>query len=100
MLNPPPLTHQCSCSLLQTKSVRDLARLSMDSPEYLSVHAEAATPTPLRLQQAYSVVGLDQKMDVLWSFIKAHLKAKVIVFLSTCKQVSLVFKAMRVTNVV
>lgn len=56
-------------------------------PEYLSVHAEAATPTPLKLQQAYMVVGLHEKMDVLWSFIKSHLKAKVIIFLSTCKQV-------------
>lgn len=36
--------------------------------------------------QAYMVVELHQKMDVLWSFIKSHLKAKTIVFLSTCKQ--------------
>eukprot|EP00198_Chlamydomonas_reinhardtii_P008192 XP_001697529.1 predicted protein [Chlamydomonas reinhardtii] len=35
----------------QTKSVRDLARLSLTDPEYLAVHAEAATPTPLKLQQ-------------------------------------------------
>lgn len=40
------------------------------------------TPT-----QAYMVVGLGQKMDVLWGFIKTHLTAKTIVFLSTCKQV-------------
>lgn len=33
------------------------------------------------------VVDLAQKMDVLWSFIKSHLKAKTIIFLSTCKQV-------------
>ena len=26
-------------------------------------------------------------MDVVWGFTKAHLKAKTIVFLSTCKQV-------------
>ena len=37
--------------------------------------------------QAYMVVSLGQKMDVLWGFIKSHLTAKTIVFLSTCKQV-------------
>ncbi len=42
----PPLR-----SATQTKSVRDLARLSLTDPEYLAVHAEAATPTPLKLQQ-------------------------------------------------
>jgi hypothetical protein len=74
-------------SPLQTKSVKDLARLSLDAPEYLSVHSDAAVPTPLKLTQAYMVVSLGQKMDVLWGFIKCHLTAKTIVFLSTCKQV-------------
>jgi ATP-dependent RNA helicase DDX10/DBP4 len=67
--------------------VRDLARLSLQQPEYLAVHSEAAAPTPLKLRQAYMVVGLGQKMDVLWGFIKSHLNSKTIVFLSTCKQV-------------
>ncbi|GLI59364.1 hypothetical protein VaNZ11_001229 [Volvox africanus] len=82
-------------SATQTKSVRDLARLSLTDPEYLAVHAEAAAPTPVKLQQAYMVVDLGQKMDVLWSFIRSHLKAKTIVFLSTCKQVRFVFEAFR-----
>jgi ATP-dependent RNA helicase DDX10/DBP4 len=55
--------------------VKDLARLSMRDPEFLSVHAEAATPTPLKLQQAWAEVEAHQKLDVLWSFIKTHLKA-------------------------
>ena len=38
-------------SATQTKSVKDLARLSLDSPEYIAVHAEAAMPTPVKLQQ-------------------------------------------------
>jgi ATP-dependent RNA helicase DDX10/DBP4 len=41
-----------------------------------------------KLTQAYMVVSLGQKMDVLWGFLKSHLTAKTIVFLSTCKQVS------------
>lgn len=31
--------------------VRDLARLSLQNPEYLAVHAEAGAPTPAKLQQ-------------------------------------------------
>jgi ATP-dependent RNA helicase DDX10/DBP4 len=41
-------------SATQTKSVRDLARLSLSDPEYLSVHAEATNATPLKLQQVSS----------------------------------------------
>jgi ATP-dependent RNA helicase DDX10/DBP4 len=74
-------------SATQTKSVRDLARLSLHSPEFLAAHAEAAAPTPVRLQQAAMVVGAEQKLDVLWSFVKAHLNSRMIIFLSTCKQV-------------
>jgi ATP-dependent RNA helicase DDX10/DBP4 len=88
---PPPFPPLPPLS--QTKSVKDLARLSLEAPEYLSVHSEAATPTPLKLTQAYMVVGLGQKMDVLWGFLKSHLTAKTIVFLSTCKQVRLMWNS-------
>ena len=47
----------------------------LQDPEYVSVHAEAAAPTPLKLQQAYMVCPLQDKVDILWSFIKTHLKA-------------------------
>lgn len=40
-------------SATQTKNVRDLARLSLRDPTYISVHAEAVAPTPLKLQQVY-----------------------------------------------
>lgn len=30
---------------------------------------------------------LPKKLDMLWSFIKSHLKSKCVVFLSSCKQV-------------
>lgn len=38
--------------------------------------------------QAVAVIAPEHKMDALWSFIKSHLAAKTMVFLSTCKQVS------------
>ncbi|XP_002974028.2 DEAD-box ATP-dependent RNA helicase 32 [Selaginella moellendorffii] len=82
-------------SATQTRSVQDLARLSLQSPEYLAVHAESAVATPARLQQTVMVVPLDQKIDTLWSFIKSHLRAKVLVFLSSCKQVKFVYEAFK-----
>lgn len=74
-------------SATQTKSVKDLARLSLKDPEYISVHAESVTATPEQLTQLAIIVPLDQKLNLLWSFIKANLKSKILVFLSSCKQV-------------
>ncbi|KAL0034107.1 hypothetical protein WJX79_009163 [Trebouxia sp. C0005] len=82
-------------SATQTKSVKDLARLSLKAPEYIAVHAEAAMPTPVKLQQAYIICELHEKVNVLWSFIKTHLRSKVIVFLSTCKQVKFMYEAFK-----
>ncbi|KAG5546474.1 hypothetical protein RHGRI_018607 [Rhododendron griersonianum] len=82
-------------SATQTKSVQDLARLSLKDPEYLSVHDESVTATPNRLHQTAIIVPLDQKLDMLWSFIKSHLNSKILVFLSTCKQVRFVFEAFK-----
>ncbi|KAF6168055.1 hypothetical protein GIB67_011440, partial [Kingdonia uniflora] len=82
-------------SATQTKSVQDLARLSLKDPEYLSVHEDSVTSTPSRLQQTAIEVPLDQKLDMLWSFIRLHLNSKILVFLSTCKQVKFVFEAFK-----
>ncbi|GMH20152.1 hypothetical protein Nepgr_021993 [Nepenthes gracilis] len=82
-------------SATQTKSVQDLARLSLKDPEYLSVHEEAITATPQKLQETAMVVPLDQKLDLLWSFIKAHLTSTILVFLTSRKQVKFVFEAFK-----
>ena len=82
-------------SATQTKSVKDLAKLSLRSPERISVHAQEKHVTPAGLLQAYAVVPLASKMDVLYSFIRSHLKSKIIVFLSTCPQVQFVDAAIR-----
>eukprot|EP00850_Spirogloea_muscicola_P003244 SM000013S26413 [mRNA] locus=s13:218728:223041:- [translate_table: standard] len=82
-------------SATQTKSVKDLARLSLRDPEYIAVHAEAATATPARLQQTVMLVPLARKLDMLWSFIRTHLHAKMLVFLSSCKQVKFVHESFR-----
>jgi len=82
-------------SATQTKSVSALARLSLRDPEYVSAHAEASAPTPVKLEQAYMICNLQDKMDVVWSFIKTHLSSRIIIFFSTCKQVKFVYEAFR-----
>ncbi|KAF9337438.1 ATP-dependent RNA helicase dbp4 [Podila minutissima] len=79
-------------SATQTKSVKDLARLSLKDPEYVAVHEKSEHSTPKNLSQYYMVVPLDKKLDVMFNFIKTHLTAKGIVFLSSCKQVRFVFE--------
>lgn len=80
-------------SATQTKSVKDLARLSLRDPEFLAVHAEAAEVTPAQLVQNYVIVPLDKKLDTLYSFLKTHVKSKIIVFFSTCSQARYVYEA-------
>ncbi|KAG0703553.1 DEAD-domain-containing protein [Suillus ampliporus] len=80
-------------SATQTQSVSQLARLSLKDPVHIGVdEASNSSATPSTLAQYYSVCTLDKKLDVLWSFIKTHLNSKVLVFLSTGKQVRFVFE--------
>ena len=82
-------------SATQTKKVSDLARLSLRDPEYVSVHEAATSATPSTLQQNYIVTPLPEKLDTLWSFIRSNLKSKILVFLSSGKQVRFVYEAFR-----
>jgi ATP-dependent RNA helicase DDX10/DBP4 len=82
-------------SATQTKSVKDLARLSLKNPEYLAVHAEEEFITPKQLIQNFVVCKLHEKLDILFSFIKAHLKSKLMIFFSTCSQVRYVHELFR-----
>ena len=91
--NQPDSRQTLLFSATQTKSVGDLARLSLSDPEYISIHADAVVPTPVKLQQAFVECPCSQKMSVLWGFIKTHLRAKVLVFFSTCKQARFVSEA-------
>ncbi|GJJ14735.1 hypothetical protein Clacol_009002 [Clathrus columnatus] len=80
-------------SATQTQSVQDLARLSLKDPASIAVkEAGSSVATPKNLEQHYMVCELDKKLDVLYSFIKTHLKIKAIVFISSGKQVRFVFE--------
>jgi ATP-dependent RNA helicase DDX10/DBP4 len=57
---------------------------------YVGVKEEGSeAATPKSLDQHYAVVELDKKLDMLWSFIKSHLQSKILIFLSSGKQVRL-----------
>jgi ATP-dependent RNA helicase DDX10/DBP4 len=82
-------------SATQTKKVSDLARLSLRDPEFVSAHEGADSATPSTLQQNYVVTSLPEKLDTLWSFVRANLKKKILVFLSSGKQVRFLYEALR-----
>lgn len=79
-------------SATQTKSVKDLARLSLKEPEYVWVHEKAKFSTPATLEQSYVVCELHQKVNMLFSFIRNHLRKKIIVFFACCKEVQYLFR--------
>ncbi|KAF2869843.1 P-loop containing nucleoside triphosphate hydrolase protein [Massariosphaeria phaeospora] len=82
-------------SATQSRRVSDLARLSLQEPEYVSVHAEDKTATPITLQQNYIICPLEEKLDTLWSFIQASKKSKILCFFTSGKVVKFVFEAFR-----
>ena len=82
-------------SATQTKKVSDLARLSLRDPEYISVHENDAQATPSKLTQGYITTPLPEKINTLWSFIKANLRSKMIVFVSSSKQVRFIYECFR-----
>jgi ATP-dependent RNA helicase DDX10/DBP4 len=82
-------------SATQTKRVSDLARLSLRDPEFVSVDEGAASATPTTLKQNYVLTPLPEKFDTLWSFVRANVKKKILVFLSSGKQVRFVYEAFR-----
>ncbi|PVU88733.1 hypothetical protein BB559_005423 [Furculomyces boomerangus] len=90
--NIPKTRQTLLFSATQTKSVKSLVRLSLKDPEYVSVHESDAHATPQKLNQYFMVVDLPKKLDMLFSFIKTHLKTRTLVFLSSCKQVRFVYE--------
>lgn len=85
--NLPETRQTLLFSATQTKSVKDLARLSLKDPKYISAHENSKHATPEGLKQVYSVCELHEKLSVIYTFIKTHLKQKTIIFLASCKQV-------------
>lgn len=83
-------------SATQSDSVKDLARLSLTNYQKIGVSSDSImSATPETLDQFYIRIPLDEKLDVLWSFIKSHLKSKILVFFSSSKQVQYAYESFR-----
>lgn len=83
-------------SATQSENVTDLARLSLTNPTKIGISSDQSlSATPDSLEQFYIRIPLDEKLDVLWSFIKSHLKSKIIVFFSSLKQVQFAYETFR-----
>lgn len=95
LVNLPPQRQTLLFSATQTKSIKDLARLSLVNPKYINVSSDETASTPDSLEQSYIVVSLQDKINTLWSFIKTHLNSKILVFFSSSKQVHFVYETFR-----
>ncbi|KAK3802741.1 hypothetical protein RRG08_012256 [Elysia crispata] len=82
-------------SATQTKSVKDLARLSLKKPIYVSVHEKAKETTPATLDQRYIICEMQDKVNTLWSFLRSHRHKKILVFLSCCKQTRYLYQVLK-----
>ncbi|TRM61406.1 P-loop containing nucleoside triphosphate hydrolase protein [Schizophyllum amplum] len=75
-------------SATQTTKVQDLARISLrPGPVLIDVDKEEATSTVTTLSQGYVVCPSDRRFLLLFTFLKKHLKKKIIVFFSSCNSV-------------
>ena len=54
-------------SATQTKSVKDLARLSLNNPQYVAVHAQDKEVTPKQLLQNYVTVSVSAYLTFPWA---------------------------------
>ena len=106
------------CYVSLFRSVKELARLSLQKPVYVSIHEKDVISTPTTLRQVcchslsvsgntyiriiivydiqfslvaflqkYMICPAQDKLNVVWSFLQTHHHYKIIVFLSSCKQV-------------
>lgn len=101
MVRPPSLMHfifaQNMCtdnrqsmlfSATQTTKVTDLARMSLrPGPLYIDVDKEETTSTVSTLSQGYVVCPSDRRFLLLFTFLKKHMKKKIVVFFSSCNSV-------------
>ncbi len=90
-----PMRQTMLFSATQSRDVKSLASLSLHEPQYVSVHSESESVTPKQLLQTYVVVPLQDKLNLLYSFLRTHTKNKTIVFMSSCKQTRFLFEAFR-----
>jgi ATP-dependent RNA helicase DDX10/DBP4 len=94
---------QCQTMLFSatlSNQIHSLASMSMNNPERIFLNAiqaanESSFSTPHNLTQYYMETEPYEKINTIFSFLKTHKKQKVIIFLSTCKQVRYMYEALK-----
>ncbi len=51
--------------------------------------------TPNKLLHYYMIINIEEKLDMLFSFIKSHSNSKIMVFFSSCKEVRFAFESFK-----
>lgn len=93
-------------SATMTRDIMALSNLCTSDPEKIllqgvSAHKEENSSslgkyeTSSKLTQYYMVVKAEDKINTFYSFLKSHPKQKIVVFLSTCKQVRFLYESFR-----
>ncbi|OAF68681.1 DEAD-box ATP-dependent RNA helicase 32 [Intoshia linei] len=83
-------------SATQTHSIKKLQKLNLKKEAVVvSVNEQKLLKTPHLLQQHYIITPLHRKLDLIWSFIKKNSNKKIIIFVSTCKQVRFIVKCIK-----
>eukprot|EP00768_Dysnectes_brevis_P002584 gnl/Dysnectes_brevis/1923_a2208_1201.p1 GENE.gnl/Dysnectes_brevis/1923_a2208_1201~~gnl/Dysnectes_brevis/1923_a2208_1201.p1 ORF type:complete len:674 (+),score=213.25 gnl/Dysnectes_brevis/1923_a2208_1201:58-2079(+) len=87
-----PQTHRQTALFTATMgdSIDSLAALSLKDPHRAVLAGHAASVRHIVMN-----VPLQDKLDLIWGFVRSHLHTKTIVFLATGRQVRFVFEAFR-----
>eukprot|EP01096_Ripella_sp_DP13-Kostka_P013652 TRINITY_DN5966_c0_g1_i1.p1 TRINITY_DN5966_c0_g1~~TRINITY_DN5966_c0_g1_i1.p1 ORF type:complete len:604 (-),score=277.91 TRINITY_DN5966_c0_g1_i1:128-1939(-) len=98
-----PTSSKCSglsCALISSprSSFSSRAANKSGSCTRRSLSCESGPP-PKKLQQFYLTIDLPDKFKVLWSFMRSHLKSKIIIFFQSCKQVRFMYETFSLLRV-
>ncbi|CBK23092.2 ATP-dependent RNA helicase DBP4 [Blastocystis hominis] len=77
------------------ENVKTLASSILSNPVSINVNSDDDYATPTTLTQRYIVCDLSRKVELLYSFIKSHLRCKILVFAASRKEVRFLFEAFR-----
>lgn len=81
-------------SATQTRKLEDLIRVSIPDPIFVSAHESSTVATPDQLMQSYFVCKEEEKINMLWSFLKNHTRKKTLIFVTCCKQARFLTEAL------
>lgn len=109
ILNAVPRNTQTMLfSATLSKKVLSLSKIALKDPENIFLHHKNTDSsadkrqqisnvyeTPLNLQQYAMTITHEEKLDVLFSFIRTHKQSKTIVFVSCCKQARFIYEAFK-----